>query len=214
MIDLDVAAKSPALAHPARALDNKSGAGSGVGQIRFSVGANDCIDVSGCIVEVATPPPLTPVPACAEWFLGLASYQGDILPVTDMGRWSGSRASTDSANARLLVMQAAGERFGLIVDAVQGLSNDTIDVRPFESRNSHLGRIVSGTASIGEQVLLIVDLSVLAILESFVDIKRKPAGDSPASAGISSPSSQGTLSESSSMSQSYSMPQSSSGKVS
>jgi len=111
----------------------------------FEAGGLAFTSVSEALVEVLEVPEVTPIGGTAPWFLGLAVYRAELLPVTDFAAWAGlsTPANTQrglderAASARLLVVERAhhtetdtypdaglgnqsNEKIGLLVDQVSG----------------------------------------------------------------------------------------------
>jgi chemotaxis signal transduction protein len=62
---------------------------------------------------------------------------------------------------QILVVEAAGKRFGLLVDAVSGLRRvDEADIRPAPDGQDR--RLVSGTIDAGDELLLVADPAAMA----------------------------------------------------
>jgi chemotaxis signal transduction protein len=66
-----------------------------------------------------------------------------------------------SGGRHILVIEADGKRFGLLVDAVSGLRRiDETDIRP--APDGQQRRLVSGTVDAGDGLILVADPAVLA----------------------------------------------------
>lgn len=84
------------------------------------------------IEEVLEPRAVQPVGRSRPWFLGVAIYQGQFVPVTDLSRWyrdqSGLRESgrvsdaSSASGSRWLIVGHASDRFALAVDRVEEIS--------------------------------------------------------------------------------------------
>lgn len=93
-----------------------------VGQyVAIQLGGSTLLSTLDNIDEIIDLMPVNRVPGTAPWFLGLGSHKGQLLPVSDLGRYAGGVASTSSANSRLLIINNGRERIGLAVDDVLGL---------------------------------------------------------------------------------------------
>lgn len=110
--------------------------------VAFQLGANTLLSSLSCIDEIVDLMPLKPVPGTASWFLGLGAQKGQLLPVSDLGRYSGGAASVESTESRLLVLNNGEERIGLAVDEILGLVNTQTDV---ESPDSAGDSVSDGT---------------------------------------------------------------------
>lgn len=110
---------------------NTSGKNADAGTC-FEAGETRFTAIGDSLVEVLEVPEITPVAGTCDWFLGLAVYRAELLPVTDFGLWAGLKSKSvrqaDSDKTRLLVLQkragrAPGmntqqEKIGLLVDSV------------------------------------------------------------------------------------------------
>lgn len=75
--------------------------------------------------------PLTPLPCAAKHLRGLISLRGDVLTVLDLNALAGLPSTTMPQNPRYVILEAAGERFALYVDAVEDVvSCETSDLLP------------------------------------------------------------------------------------
>lgn len=75
------------------------------------------------------------VAGTCSWFRGLAVAHGKLLPVTDIGAYSGRRSST----GRTLELDPSVGIAGLQVDSVFGLSDTAVCSVPFENEQEAEG---------------------------------------------------------------------------
>lgn len=61
---------------------------------------------------------IEPVPGAADEVLGVINLRGTVVTVLDLRRRLGLSASWPDAEARIVVVEHGGERFGLLVDRV------------------------------------------------------------------------------------------------
>lgn len=73
------------------------------------------------VAEIADPGPITSLVGTVNWFAGLASLRGNILPVTDLAAFFGVREEGVGEHRRVLVIRSEDDVFGLMVDEVLGL---------------------------------------------------------------------------------------------
>lgn len=72
-------------------------------------------------------PPMSSVPASPEWLLGVAAYEGALLPVVDLAVACGDRVSAASEpGERLLLVEAGPHRLAFSVDAILSQTPDAI----------------------------------------------------------------------------------------
>ncbi|MFV3126383.1 chemotaxis protein CheW [Niveispirillum sp. KHB5.9] len=114
------------------------------------------------ISAVARPGPLTPVPQAPGILAGLSNADGIALPVIDLRRRLGLPA--DATVARHVVMvQAEGRRFGVLVDLATGLRMLPDDaIGPAPSLSDAQARLVTRIADDGADMLPILEPSRLA----------------------------------------------------
>lgn len=73
--------------------------------------------------EVLTPKEITPVPHTADYFLGVCSLRGAVMPVIDLNRRLGLAASARDEKSRIIVVSLGrDDQVGLFVDRVRGVA--------------------------------------------------------------------------------------------
>lgn len=82
------------------------------------------------VSEVLEVPMLTRVPRARAWLMGVANVRGNLLPVIDLGRLTGSQETqitqiTD--NSRVIVFNDEEIPAGFLVDNVLGFKNFTVE---------------------------------------------------------------------------------------
>lgn len=76
--------------------------------------------------EVLPVPPLTPVPLCKPWFVGLANVRGSLVAVSDLSLFAGGEVTPRNSEARLVLFaEKFGARGCLLVSRMLGLKNLT-----------------------------------------------------------------------------------------
>ncbi len=81
------------------------------------------------VSEVLTYPRLTMVPGAKPWVKGIANIRGSLLPVIHLPAYLGIHSDPPGRRTRLLVVQHAGVRAGLMVDEVLGIKRFDEDER-------------------------------------------------------------------------------------
>ena len=135
----------------------------------------------GDVEEVLEWQPVTVVPRCPAYLLGIINVRGSLIPVADLrlrfgmdsddGRDAVGAAGDDEPPADnerhiLVVLIAyAGERIqmGLVVDTVEGvidLDEAALEPPPAIGRSGD-GSAIQGVAHFGERILLVVEPSAL-----------------------------------------------------
>jgi len=84
----------------------------------FGLGGERLALPMACVREIVRMLPLQPVPRAPAPLLGLANLRGRVLPVLDLRRLLGAPAREPDEAARILVLETAGSRLGLVVDRV------------------------------------------------------------------------------------------------
>ncbi|BCJ92245.1 chemotaxis protein CheW [Terrihabitans soli] len=70
-----------------------------------------------CIVEIMRPQPIVPVEGAPDYILGLSIIRGQPVPIVDVGRLIGGKASMCS---RIVTVRLGARTVGLCADAVLG----------------------------------------------------------------------------------------------
>lgn len=82
---------------------------------------------------IVTRRPATEVPRAPAYLLGVISLRGQIVPLIDLRLRLGLPATASTRATRILVVDQAGESFGLLVDSVRQvvrLRDDELETRP------------------------------------------------------------------------------------
>ena len=82
---------------------------------------------------IVTRRPATEVPRAPDYLLGIVSLRGQIVPLIDLRLRLGLPATPPTRATRILVVDQAGESFGLLVDSVRQvvrLRDDEMETRP------------------------------------------------------------------------------------
>ncbi|NBF39205.1 MAG: hypothetical protein GVY14_02210 [Spirochaetes bacterium] len=136
----------------------------------------------GDVEEVLEWQPVTVVPRCPDYLLGIINVRGSLIPVIELRRRFGMEAGNDSAgdesgnddsagdpaSARhilVVLIEYTGERLqmGLVVDTVEGvidLDEAALEPPPAIGRSMDASAI-QGLARFGERILLVVEPGAL-----------------------------------------------------
>ena len=104
---------------------------------------------------------VTRVPNAPAFVDGVVFSRGQVVPVVNLRvRFRFERAPYD-LRTRLIVVQSAGRVIGLVVDSAREFVNipPTAIQPPHEALAGMSGRYVEGVASVGERLILTLDLS-------------------------------------------------------
>lgn len=119
------------------------------------------------VEEVLEWQPVTVVPRCPAYLLGIINVRGSLIPVVDLRRRFGIAAAAAGDERHILVVRIeyAGERaqMGLVVDAVEGVINlDEEAVEPPPTVGGAIeGSAIRGLARSGDRILLVVEPGLL-----------------------------------------------------
>lgn len=106
--------------------------------------------------EIVPLPPITPLPSCPSWVLGIAHIRGTLLSVVDLAQVC--RAKGEGPAEHVVVVQSPRGPLGLAVGKV--LSSDLIDLSKLTTQDDRSER----RASLGVTPALAVLLDVKALL--------------------------------------------------
>ena len=106
---------------------------------------------------------ITPVPNAAPFVEGVVFTRGHVIPAVNLRIRFGFERSEHTTRSRLIVTNHNGRVVGLIADSAReflSLPNDAIQPPP-EGLSQLSGNYLRGIATIGDRVILIVDLNEL-----------------------------------------------------
>ena len=118
--------------------------------VRIRVAAEAYAVPVGHVLEVAELGTVTAVPGAPALILGLRSLRGQLLPVIDLAAMLGLTRSAPPA--RLLVVEAAGQRAGFAVDEVTEVGE--IPEPAEETRSS----LLAGATLTGGELIGVLDV--------------------------------------------------------
>ncbi|MEX2289977.1 MAG: chemotaxis protein CheW [Mycobacteriales bacterium] len=127
------------------------------------------------VAEVGRPPALTRVPGLPGWVAGVANWRGRVLAVLDLRSLLAAEPVGLDRRGRLVVLQHAGTRVGLLVEAVAGSA--ALDPATVEPTLAHLppstGSLLAGQVTDAAGPYGVLDLdAVLALAESLPRARR------------------------------------------
>jgi purine-binding chemotaxis protein CheW len=120
-----------------------------LGESRFAI-------PMGCCREIARLGEIARVPDAPSQVRGVVNLRGRVVPVLELRLRVGLAPAVVTPRSRLVVVEARGRLFGLLVDRVLGISKipvADIDTVPGAS----FGEGQAGRARLGEDVVLLVD---------------------------------------------------------
>jgi len=104
---------------------------------------------------------VTRVPNAPPFVDGVVFSRGQVVPVVNLRVRFGFERAPYDLRTRLIVVQSAGRVLGLVVDSAREFVNIPPDAiqPPHEALAGMSGRYVEGVASVGERLILTLDLS-------------------------------------------------------
>lgn len=107
------------------------------------------------------------LPGSPAWVLGVMNLRGLVIPLFDLRiRFSIAAGEHHSAAPVLIVVASRGKLAGLVVDAVMDVTDiPKQSIRPAGGKASVDARCVSGVASLGDSVVILLDAAALMIWE-------------------------------------------------
>ena len=118
------------------------------------------------VAEVGRPPALTRVPGLPAFVAGVANWRGRVLAVLDLRSLLQSGTEPLDRRGRLVVLQHAGVRVGLLVEQVAGGAQ--LDPEAVEPTLAHLpastGGLLAGQVTDAEGPYGVLDLDAVLAL--------------------------------------------------
>lgn len=114
---------------------------------------------------------ITPVPNAAAFVEGIIFSRGQVIPVVNLRARFGFDKAPYDLKTRLVVISASGRSVGLIVDSAREfVALPTEEIHPPPEAISGLsGKYLEGIATLGERLVLILDLEqVLNLTEAML----------------------------------------------
>ena len=123
---------------------------------------------------------VTPVPNAPPAVEGVVLARGQVIPALSLRRRFGFESAPYDLRSRLVVVSAGGRTIGLIVDSAREflrIANAAIEPPP-EAITGLSGKYLEGVATIGERIILVLDV------DEVIDIgERLPAAGAPPGQG-------------------------------
>ena len=108
----------------------------------------------------------TSIPHAPAWIRGVINLRGVIVPILDLRARFGQPATEPTAMHVVVIVQAAGRTFGILVDAVSDIiSVGAEDVRPVpEMSTSMEEKLLSGLVPLDRGMVALVSLDALVAM--------------------------------------------------
>jgi chemotaxis signal transduction protein len=129
--------------------------------ILFTVAGTTYALPSGEVRHMEMMEAVTRVPNAPAFVDGVVFSRGQVVPVVNLrARFGFDRAAYD-IRSRLIVVQSAARQIGLVVDSAREFVNIPPGAvqPPHEALAGMSGRYVQGVASVGDRLILILDLT-------------------------------------------------------
>ena len=115
------------------------------------------------VYEIIRHQAITAVPRAPGFVKGIINLRGRVIPVVDLHARFGLTGSGTTKSSRIVVVEAAGTRVGLGVDAVSEvlmINADAIEPTPEVAAGGD-SAYLRGIAKLGEQLIILLDLDNL-----------------------------------------------------
>jgi len=127
------------------------------------------------VAEVGRPPSLTRVPGLPAFVAGVANWRGRVLAILDLRSLLAAGTGPLDRRGRLVVLQHAGVRVGLLVESVAGGAE--LDPEALEPALAHLpastSSLLTGQVTDADGPYGVLDLdAVLALAQSLPRARR------------------------------------------
>ena len=104
--------------HPDETIAPQNTPDASIGFLCFTLGSEEFGVDLNLINQIIQLPPVTPVPRTRSYFKGVISVRGEIVTVVDFRQLLGLEPAQITRTTRVLMIEHAGEKFGLMIDAV------------------------------------------------------------------------------------------------
>lgn len=125
------------------------------------------------VQEVLRVTEIAPVPGAPDYVLGIINLRGNVVTVIDTRLRFGLTAGELTDSSRIVIIESEKQVVGILVDAVAEvveLKESQIDAAP-NVGNEENSRYIQGIATMGEVLLIVVDLHKLLTDEEWAEVK-------------------------------------------
>jgi len=129
--------------------------------VTFTVGRQEYGVDMDQIREVIRLPEIIPIPDVPVWVEGIMDLRGEVIPVVGLRKKLGLEASDRPALNRVLIAHRSGRSFGLVVDAVTGVT--PIQAQDLSRTDALLSqaRYLAAVARVGSRLVPMLDLCAM-----------------------------------------------------
>ena len=110
---------------------------------------------------------ITPVPNAPPFVEGVVFTRGQVIPAMNLRVRFGFEKTPHTARTRLIVTNQNGRQIGLIVDSAREFMAIAVDAiqPPPDSLAGISGKYLKGIVTVGDRIVLVVDLDQLVSVE-------------------------------------------------
>jgi len=120
--------------------------------------------------EITKPFETTPVPRTAEFVIGIGNVRGSVIPIVDLARRLRLPVQPRTGLARVLIVNRAGEPYGLLVDEVREvvqIAPEALEAPPGAIAGPK-GAFIAALARHAGEIVIVLDLVTLLEPRDFV----------------------------------------------
>ncbi|MEJ2528980.1 MAG: chemotaxis protein CheW [Gammaproteobacteria bacterium] len=125
------------------------------------------------VQEVLRVSEIAPVPGAPDYVLGIINLRGNVVTVIDTRLRFGLPSNELTDSSRIVIIESEKQVVGILVDAVAEvveLTESQIDAAP-NVGNEENSRYIQGIATMGDVLLIVVDLHKLLTDEEWAEVK-------------------------------------------
>lgn len=130
----------------------------------FSVGGQEYALPISAVREIINWTEPTPVPEAPPWVAGVISVRGEVIPVVAMARRFGLTQRRTGADARIIILEMAGQSAGLIVDDVVAV--ESVATAGMAPRSAVLGHLGGAAEAVVEAILRLGENRLVVLLDA------------------------------------------------
>jgi purine-binding chemotaxis protein CheW len=131
--------------------------------ILFTVAGTTYAALSRCVRHVEMVDEVTPVPNALPFIDGVVFSRGEVVPVMNLRVRFGFERTARDLRTRLLIVESGGRMVGLLADAAREFMviPEAAVQPPGASISGLSGNYLEGVATLGDRIVLIVDIENL-----------------------------------------------------
>lgn len=130
----------------------------------FSVGGQEYALPITAVREIINWTEPTPVPESPPWVDGVISVRGEVMPVVGMARRFGLTQRRTGAEARIIILEVAGQSAGLIVDDVVAVEG--VETAGMAQRSAVLGHLGGPAEAVVEAIVRLGENRLVVLLDA------------------------------------------------